>query len=71
VRAGLFEAAQGGVAVMLLYTGLRMAFRPTLYVGVGTMPASDPRTVRSFGIFFALLGLIIASFLAVSVFLPE
>jgi hypothetical protein len=37
-------------------SGGHMVARPAAYLGKGTAPASDPRTVRWFGIVFLILG---------------
>ncbi|SFK02329.1 hypothetical protein SAMN03159338_3022 [Sphingomonas sp. NFR04] len=46
-----------------LTAGAHMVLRPATYLGKGTPPASDPRTVRAFGIFFiglATVGVVFA-----------
>ncbi len=58
-----------GVAATLA-GGLRMALRPHAYLGTGIPPATDPRTVRFFGILmwvFAGIVLLLAAWKALSV----
>jgi len=47
-----------------------MVRRPHLYIWVGRIPASDPRTVRGFGIFYIVMGLLIGG-LATSILSPD
>ncbi|MEA3003391.1 MAG: hypothetical protein QOH81_2179 [Sphingomonadales bacterium] len=47
-------SAFGATAVLI--SGLHMALRPAAYLGRGTIQATDPRTVRWFGIFFLAIG---------------
>ncbi|MFT3977916.1 MAG: hypothetical protein QM688_12515 [Sphingomonas bacterium] len=47
-----------GVGVMLAGIGLRRLLQPRAFIGVGLIPATDPRTVRAFGIFIFVIGLL-------------
>lgn len=47
-----------GLGLLILLSGLRMALRPATFIGTGPIPASEPNTVRAFGIFFIVLGLV-------------
>ena len=58
----------GGVS--LLAAGARLALRPRAYIGAGTPPATDPRTVRWFGILFLVLGILTAGIPLIQ-FIPE
>lgn len=40
----------------LMASGANMVLRPRTFLGQGISPATDPRTVRAFGIFFLVLG---------------
>ncbi|WP_294261073.1 hypothetical protein [uncultured Sphingomonas sp.] len=46
------------VGAMLTINGYRKVRDPNAFVGVGPIPATDPRTVRFFGIGFLVLGLL-------------
>jgi len=47
-----------GVAVGLMITmlGIQRIRKPMAFVGRGLVPASDPRTVRIFGVAFLIIG---------------
>lgn len=47
-----------GLGIMLMLNGLRWWWQPHAFVGVGLIPASDPRTVRIFGIGIFIIGLL-------------
>lgn len=47
-----------GVGIAIMGSGLRYFLKPKAFVGIGFIPATDPRTVRAFGIFFFVLGLL-------------
>lgn len=51
---GLASALPGALA--MLAGAAHMVLRPHAYLGKGTAPATDPRTVRWFGLFFFVLG---------------
>jgi hypothetical protein len=42
---------------MLMLNGFRWFYQPEAFVGVGLIPASDPRTVRIFGVGIFIIGL--------------
>lgn len=50
-----WAAAAGTLALTI--EGVRMVLRPAAFLGTGTPPATNPRTVRIFGYVFAALGL--------------
>ncbi len=50
--------AQLLIGLSLVFSAARMILRPQSYVGSGVLDASDPRTVRTFGWFFLILGLV-------------
>ena len=46
------------LGLMLSINGFRMLTKPNSFVGVGMIPASDPRTVRGFGIVILIIGIL-------------
>lgn len=60
------DSALVGLGVITsLISGAHMALRPATYLGKGTPPASDPRTVRAFGIFFLGLATIMVALILI------
>ena len=45
------------VGVMLAVNGWKLLTKPNAYVGVGIIPASNPRTVKWFGIVGLIIGI--------------
>jgi hypothetical protein len=54
VSAGAAFAALG--MLVLVASGAHMVLRPHTYLGKGSLPATDPRTVRWFGLLTLVLG---------------
>lgn len=61
----------GGTALALLgmlalaASGAHMRLQPHIYLGKGTAPATDPRTVRWFGTVLLFLGAASAAFILI------
>ncbi len=46
------------LGIVLAINGWKMLTKPNAYVGVGIIPASDPRTVKWFGVFGLIAGVL-------------